>query len=477
MVNPRNILLLCAFYISLTMMSCVTPVRESASRDQEMSVREQSERAIEALQEMSLLVECCDRKTIRPRIEAAYVDIIKKYPGSLLVYECYKKLMLIYLAEYEPPALEKAELLHDEFVRKYPESGERDLLDDTLGGVYYRNAEWKKLMDLYAPAIRRFIVKRELRSPMDMLMYAEAKFHMGDMDEARKGYNIVIFYFPTSIESSLATKRLDEIVGLPRDIQKTGERKSPPDRVDTKEVTPATVPQKAEDKDTDFPESGGIPEAPAVETPVSPEAAALEEPPVPAKNKIGIYYVQVGVFENEKNALSLSEELKKKGYDAFVFKQIREDKKILFRVLIGRFHDKTEAVEYAGIVLRKEGFKSIGVGTLEAPPPGTPVPQDASVPKAPQEASIEPPVPAKNGNGIYSVQVGFFVKEKNANSLSDKLKKKGYDAFVLRHMSEGNKIFFRILIGRFHGKSEAVKQARIILRREGLKAIIYEQKE
>ncbi|RPI37495.1 MAG: hypothetical protein EHM54_03050, partial [Nitrospiraceae bacterium] len=468
MLNPRNILFLCVLYIPLTMLSCATPERESVSSGHELSVREQSERAIEALQEISRLVECCDRKTIRPQIEAAYVDIIKKYPGSLLVHECYKKLMLIYLTEYEPPALEKAELLHDEFVRKYPESSERNLLDDTLGEVYYRNAAWKKLMDLYAPAIRRFIAKRELKSPMDMLMYAEAKFHLGDMDEARKGYNIVIFYFPASIESSLATRRLDEIVAAPRAIQKKDERMSPPDRVDTMEVPPTTVPQKTEDESTGFPESGGTLKAPAVETPVSPEAAALEEPPAPAKNKNGIYSVQVGGFENEKNAISFSEELKKKGYDAFVFKQIREDKKIFFKVMIGRFHDKTEAVEYAGSVRQKEGFKSIGVGMLEAPPPGNPVPQKASVPKEQQEAPKAPPVPAKNENGIYSVQVGFFRNEKNAISLSDKLKKKGYDAFVLRHMSEGNKIFFRILIGRFHQESEAVKQARIILRKEGM---------
>ena len=114
---------------------------------------------------------------------------------------------------------------------------------------------------------------------------------------------------------------------------------------------------------------------------------------------------------------------------------------------------------------------------LEAPPPGNPVLQEASVPKEPQEAPKAPPVPAKNENGIYSVQVGFFRNEKNAISLSHKLKKKGYDAFVLRHMSGGNKIFFRILIGRFHQESEALKHARIILRKEGLKSIIYQQKE
>jgi hypothetical protein len=78
---------------------------------------------------------------------------------------------------------------------------------------------------------------------MEMLMYSEAKFHLGDMDEARKGYNIVTIYFPNSIESSMAKKRLDEIAG----VQKQKNVKDRQTRLLWK--FPATVPLMREDTD------------------------------------------------------------------------------------------------------------------------------------------------------------------------------------------------------------------------------------
>ncbi|MDH4232256.1 MAG: SPOR domain-containing protein [Nitrospirota bacterium] len=414
-----------------------------------MSAREQSERALDELHEISRLSEGSDREKMRTRIEAAYLDIIRKYPDSLLAPECYRKLMLFYLREYAPPEMHKAELLHSEFVSRYPESNERNLIDDILGEVYYSNAEWEKLMKLYAPAIRRFIVTRELKSPVGMLMFSEAKFHLGDKDEARKGYNIVIFYFPQSIGSSLAKKRLAEIVGKPCETNemRNGDK--------TREGPSPGALQEAETE--------GIP-------PVAQEGPAPQDQSDEVKTGGGTYSVQAGFFESEGSANELSEELKKKGYDAFVQKQMNADGKIFFRVLIGRFHDKTEAVEYAAMVLRKEGLKAIGVGTLEAPVPATPELQQIAPPE-------EPPVSNAGEKGNYSVQVGFFRNEKNAASLSEKLKEKGYDAFVQRYVNKNKKIFFRVMVGRFHDKTGAVEQAEIIQRREGMKSIIYQHKE
>ena len=448
MVNPRNIWLLCPLFIYLSVISCVTPEKESVSRAHQMSVSEQSERTIVALEEIARLIESSDRRKMRPRIEAAYLDIIKKYPESLLVHECYKKLMLIYLTEYDPVEQEKAELLYDEFIRRYPDSNERHAVVDILGEIYYRNAEWQKLMQLYSPAIKRFIVKRELGSPTEMLMYSEAKFHLGEVDEARKGYNIVIFYFPQSIESSLAKKRLDEIAGVKPDAPEMGENKSPSKSADAIETQPPGIPQETARTAGPFP--GGD--------------AAMEPPPMPNTNEQGIYSIQVGFFENEKNANALSEKLKKKGYDAFIQRHVNENNKIFFRVFIGRYHDKTEAVEQAGIVLRNEGLKSIGVGVLE-----TPVPEPS--------AAYEPPAPNAVEQEMYSVQVGFFRKEKNANALSEKLKKKGYDAFVQRSVNKDKKVFYRVLTGRYHNRTEAVEQAEIVLRREGLKSLVFQLEE
>jgi CheY-like chemotaxis protein len=67
------------------------------------------------------------------------------------------------------------------------------------------------------------------------------------------------------------------------------------------------------------------------------------------------FSVQVGAFGSEKNALSLAEELKKKGYDSFVE---NDGGRPLSRVMVGRFPDAKKASELAK-ELREEGLKTI----------------------------------------------------------------------------------------------------------------------
>jgi DNA-binding response OmpR family regulator len=68
------------------------------------------------------------------------------------------------------------------------------------------------------------------------------------------------------------------------------------------------------------------------------------------------YSVQVGAFQNEKNAVALSEKLKKKGYDSFIK---RDDGSAVKRVLIGKFDAPGKASVQAKLVLEKEGLKSV----------------------------------------------------------------------------------------------------------------------
>ncbi len=77
--------------------------------------------------------------------------------------------------------------------------------------------------------------------------------------------------------------------------------------------------------------------------------------------------------------------------------------------------------------------------------------------------------PAGAGN-VYSVQVGAFQNERNAAALSEKLKEKGYDSFIVRG---GGSAVQRVLIGRFDAPGKAAVQARLVLEKEGLKSIIY----
>jgi CheY-like chemotaxis protein/cell division septation protein DedD len=82
----------------------------------------------------------------------------------------------------------------------------------------------------------------------------------------------------------------------------------------------------------------------------------------------------------------------------------------------------------------------------------------------------ESQVPAETGEFAYSVQIGAFSNAKNAAVLVDKMKEKGYDAFI-REEAGGKRS--RVLIGRFDSKNKALEEARLILQKEGIKTIVY----
>ena len=93
----------------------------------------------------------------------------------------------------------------------------------------------------------------------------------------------------------------------------------------------------------------------------SPEANSRPE----ANRKIGrpskkdIYSVQLSIFKNKKNALSFSKRLKKKGYDVFIKTEHGDNQTLRYRVLAGRFSDKTSALKTSRAILKKEKLKSI----------------------------------------------------------------------------------------------------------------------
>ena len=98
----------------------------------------------------------------------------------------------------------------------------------------------------------------------------------------------------------------------------------------------------------------------------SEEPDITEDDPGPEPNqKIGrnskkdIYSVQLSFFNNKINAFSLSKRLKKKGYNVFIKTEYRDNQIARYRVLIGRFSDKTEALKTSNAILKKEKLKSI----------------------------------------------------------------------------------------------------------------------
>jgi len=77
----------------------------------------------------------------------------------------------------------------------------------------------------------------------------------------------------------------------------------------------------------------------------------------------------------------------------------------------------------------------------------------------------------KNGNEKYSIQVGSFFSEKEANFLAVKLKKRGYNPSVIE-VKNSDKTYFKVRIGSFSSREEAKKLANEIEKKENLKPFV-----
>jgi cell division septation protein DedD len=76
-------------------------------------------------------------------------------------------------------------------------------------------------------------------------------------------------------------------------------------------------------------------------------------------SKKDIYSVQLSIFNNKNNAISLAKRLKKKGYSVFIKTEHKDKQTARYRVLVGRFSDKAKALKTSGTILKKEKLKSI----------------------------------------------------------------------------------------------------------------------
>lgn len=94
--------------------------------------------------------------------------------------------------------------------------------------------------------------------------------------------------------------------------------------------------------------------------PVQAVKPASIPPPLVAKAlaKSG-YAVQIGAFTSRQNALLITKKYQEKGYSPRVYKSKPKDKGILYRVLIGNFHDRKEAVRLADKIRSKENIDAM----------------------------------------------------------------------------------------------------------------------
>lgn len=177
----------------------------------QLTAEEQDKMARAVFSSISDLLAESDRETSLPKIEALYQEIIDKYPRSALSQESYWRLVMIYLHDYNPPLLSRAEELYRNFETKYPASPFIREIRNALSNSYYKYKEWSRLLRLHSPEVKKYIETGKLSNPHDMFRYSEAKYGLGDIEEAVKGYNITISLFPSSKEASLSKIKLEEI--------------------------------------------------------------------------------------------------------------------------------------------------------------------------------------------------------------------------------------------------------------------------
>lgn len=118
----------------------------------------------------------------------------------------------------------------------------------------------------------------------------------------------------------------------------------------------------------------------------------------------------------------------------------------------------------------------------KAPPPSPTAEQKvkpvAKVPSSPPKAEKKIAKKAVKGHGnlkgqhkeIYSVQTGAFGSKGNAVSFAEKLKKRGYDAFVEKDSRAG---LYRVLVGRFDSYGKALRRSKVLLRKDGIRSLVY----
>ncbi len=96
------------------------------------------------------------------------------------------------------------------------------------------------------------------------------------------------------------------------------------------------------------------PEVVSVKVPVSTEEV---EEKLPETDPEGKYTVQIASFKKMDNAQKFTEQLKSKGYPAFITKALIS-KGTWYRVRVGTFADKKKARKYSEMIKSKEKLKT-----------------------------------------------------------------------------------------------------------------------
>lgn len=120
---------------------------------------------------------------------------------------------------------------------------------------------------------------------------------------------------------------------------------------------------------------------------------------------------------------------------------------------------------------------------VKAPEKATPQPKQVIEEKETADTIVEKPAPPeiKSGSGAmpkidpdgrYTVQIGAFQNQTEANKLVNSLKSNGYPAFIKQVQTPDNKNWYRVRVGTFSNRSDAVSYGdKLKQRASGVKSV------
>lgn len=204
------ILILIAFFLAFcATRSEVTPPESQkppeALEKKEPAAKDQDARAMK-LFERILDASLGDREKTIPSMIKDYEEMISCCPDATVTQEAYWRLIDIYLYDIDPPELNKALEVNDQFLKQYPGSVVKGFIEESFLKFYYQKAMWERLLGMQA-------IKDALSSGnfIRIFFYSEANYNLGKTKEAEEGYRKIIEKAPNSQEAVMSRKRLDII--------------------------------------------------------------------------------------------------------------------------------------------------------------------------------------------------------------------------------------------------------------------------
>jgi DNA-binding response OmpR family regulator/septal ring-binding cell division protein DamX len=152
---------------------------------------------------------------------------------------------------------------------------------------------------------------------------------------------------------------------------------------------------------------------------------------------------------------------------------------VLLFILIG-------IISFSGFLFYINFIKGTAINTTKEESPLPQVQREVVNPQTPVEieitqdiekrkpAEMPAPVPETKPEAkpFYTIQIGVFKVEANARSFNKQYQEKGYDTYVAKSTTEDGEILYRVFIGTFENRKEAVQAARAIRTKEKTQTMI-----